>query len=48
VLVQIRSIRDSGMTHQRIAATLNSQGIHARLGGNWHAAVISKILQRDK
>jgi RNase adaptor protein for sRNA GlmZ degradation len=46
ILAQIRSMRDSGMTHDRIASTLDSRGIPARLGGNWRAAVISKILRR--
>lgn len=44
VLARIRALRDSGLGYDRIAASLNSDGVAARLGGKWHGATVNRIL----
>lgn len=43
---RLRALRSTGMGFDRIAATLNTEGIKPRRGARWHGLTINKILSR--
>jgi DNA invertase Pin-like site-specific DNA recombinase len=47
-LRSMRALRLAGQTYKQIAAQLNSQSVPTRLGGQWSAQTVQKILVRDK
>lgn len=46
ILAQIRALRDSGLGYDRIAQSLNCDGVKPRLGGKWHGATVNRILRK--
>lgn len=48
VLTQMRDLRASGMSCDRIAETLNANGVLARRGGKWLGCTVNKILKREE
>jgi len=45
-LERMRQLRDEGLSHQRIADTLNAEGIRPRAGQRWWASAVNNILSR--
>jgi DNA invertase Pin-like site-specific DNA recombinase len=45
ILEQMLGLRGQGLTFDKIAATLNGEGIKTRSGGQWFGATVSKILK---
>lgn len=39
----IRALRDSGMSWQKVANTLDQQGVQTGQGGKWHAATVRRL-----
>jgi len=46
-LKTIQSLRSSGLSCDKIAESLNADGVPARQGGKWNGATINKILKRE-
>lgn len=44
VLERLRHLRTQGVAYDRIAATLNVEGVAPRSGKRWHAGVVHRIL----
>lgn len=44
VLERIHALRASGMGFDRIAASLNAEGVRPRRGARWHGLTVNKIL----
>lgn len=43
----IRALRDSGMSWQKVANTLDQQGIPTGQGGKWHGATVRRLYNAD-
>ncbi|HWC95591.1 MAG TPA: recombinase family protein [Candidatus Sulfopaludibacter sp.] len=48
IVGRIRELRDAGMSFDRIAATLNDEGVPTRTAGKkWHGFAVNQILSRN-
>jgi DNA invertase Pin-like site-specific DNA recombinase len=48
ILDRLRALRANGLGFDRIAATLNAEGVQTRTGKPWHGVVVNRILARSK
>jgi DNA invertase Pin-like site-specific DNA recombinase len=44
VLRRMKELRSTGLGFDRLAAVLNSEGVHTRTGRPWHGVVVNRIL----
>jgi hypothetical protein len=44
VLERMKALRGSNLGFDRIAATLNAEGLKPRMGERWHGLVVNRIL----
>jgi DNA invertase Pin-like site-specific DNA recombinase len=44
VLAKMRALRSEGLAYDRIAASLNAEGVKPRSGTRWHGVVVNRIL----
>jgi hypothetical protein len=41
----MKELRSQGMAYDKLAATLNAEGLKPRQGERWHAGVVQRILK---
>ena len=46
ILYRMSALRESGAGFDRIAATLNAEGLKPRRGSQWYGSAVNKILSR--
>jgi site-specific DNA recombinase len=44
IIERMQALRSAGMGFDRVAATLNAEGIRPRRGARWHGLTVNKIL----
>jgi hypothetical protein len=47
ILARMRALRAEGLGFDRIAATMNAEGIETRTRGRWHGVMVNRILARS-
>jgi DNA invertase Pin-like site-specific DNA recombinase len=46
VIARMRELRGEGLSYRLIAATLNTEGLRSKRGGEWHPETVSRVLGR--
>lgn len=47
-VARMRSLRESGLSYQKIAAALDSEGLRPRYGEQWNPIVVNRVLRVDR